>query len=913
MSYVVVKRTYNTIVVSDFDFSTEYISILNNSSITFDVSDYKIESHLIHDKTYDVFKVVIDYGDGNKETISQPIKKPTSTLSSPTSKNWNIFTHEFHFDKEYVYDEKLLSKNLPFISIKLYAVTGEYEEKVIHYKVLYKSLYELGTEFDINSSNLTAQNTVSYVMTKRDTGNMILVNTKDWKKIYGNENQVIVSNPSSLKTYTEQWYQDTDASTWDWKTKPFINWIKEPTESESGTEIYFSWKQGGVIFENLELRYKLISERNWTKEDITDIDEYTINKNFKSDVLEMYFYIEGDNGLKVETDHYFFRGSECNKGNIELSQILDGSVTVDQTITIENILWKFKFTSTDISYIDEKDFFLDLYFIDDNNDEKVSSFTVPFKTLQQTDETFKVYKKLIASKEYTRIDVRFLVKGVDDEKSNSYNEVKIKELYGAELINDYSASLSSTGIVKSNNVIHIPLKTSPEGPLELNQVVKVTDDQGFELISINLPYNQIFYSESDDGLKHSKNDIDVYIDGTLIPNGNVTLYVTGCMSDPTLYPDNGKSFSGEYSTPWSYPKYQANIDFIKVYYPRSNKDTGEYSFDNKTILYINQNPENRQEHADTITVDIYQNDEIVRTVDMSELSTYVIDGFNYNKCTQVIVDNRDTIYKRKNVVDYTIPANNPSSSITNKSVTFQFDPLNSSNYIASSQFIDVINQETSPETYTEVETNIVFYNTVKNSSLHKIIAKYTKTIILKNADGVNEKRTFFKDSSGILYEQKKYRNRYYNLDFIRYNVVTDPRLYLNEELKDGFTEIQSITSERFLNTSYEYVTITIGDREVNYQVKATFSIDESIMGNNPCERTITILDNYTKTLSVINLNNLTQNEKPFVLLNGHSYTVTLYSNDRTKTGDVIESWLIEPALVEQTVSEDLIKRQVILD
>lgn len=70
MSYVVDKRTYDTIVVSDFDFSTEYISILNNSSITFDVSDYKIESQLIKGKTYDVFKIVVDYGDENKETIS---------------------------------------------------------------------------------------------------------------------------------------------------------------------------------------------------------------------------------------------------------------------------------------------------------------------------------------------------------------------------------------------------------------------------------------------------------------------------------------------------------------------------------------------------------------------------------------------------------------------------------------------------------------------------------------------------------------------------------------------------------------------------------------------------------------------------------------------------------------------------
>jgi hypothetical protein len=56
----------------------------------------------------------------------------------------------------------------------------------IPYKIVYKSLYDIGSHFSLLEANVTNSNLTSYVLKEHKDDTIIITSTRDWKKIYGN-------------------------------------------------------------------------------------------------------------------------------------------------------------------------------------------------------------------------------------------------------------------------------------------------------------------------------------------------------------------------------------------------------------------------------------------------------------------------------------------------------------------------------------------------------------------------------------------------------------------------------------------------------------------------------------------------------------------------------------------------------
>jgi len=110
---------------------------------------------------------------------------------------------------------------LPKITVSVYNTFNDVVRIYIPYKLVYKSIYDLGTDYTLLDGNITNSNHSSFVVKNNNTNALMVVAVKDWKKIYGNDEIVYISDDDISIDYSDEFVNE-ESIIWDWDSVPTI-------------------------------------------------------------------------------------------------------------------------------------------------------------------------------------------------------------------------------------------------------------------------------------------------------------------------------------------------------------------------------------------------------------------------------------------------------------------------------------------------------------------------------------------------------------------------------------------------------------------------------------------------------------------------------------------------------------------
>lgn len=267
MSYYYKSKIYDQYVIdaviypSQGDIVYDTIEIFNNEKMRIDFSkiDYRCSAFNIQNQQ--LSKIIVDWGDGKIDRLSKSLMNKSSSIGTYDPISWKQATHLFNVDKRYEYSTDNINV-LPKIKITLYNTFNDKVNIFIPYKVIYKSIYDIGTNFSMLNANVTNSNLTSYVLKENKDNTIVIASTKDWRKIYGNDSQVVrVSDTTISSNYSDEFVNE-DSIIWDWKSVPQVSLsVEQKTNVSTGNNLqYFdcnfeqitvnldSWKPKCYIF-----------------------------------------------------------------------------------------------------------------------------------------------------------------------------------------------------------------------------------------------------------------------------------------------------------------------------------------------------------------------------------------------------------------------------------------------------------------------------------------------------------------------------------------------------------------------------------------------------------------------------------------------------------------------------------------
>lgn len=198
----------------------ETVEIFNNETFTLDFDGITFNSNQEGVDNVQLLKANIDWGDGSTETIYKRLYSSTSSIGGYETSSWKRITHMYNTDKKNVYLTDDV-RALPKITITLYNTFNDCVKIYIPYKLVYKSIYDLGTSFKMLSANISNDNHSSFVIKNKNDDSMMIVGVKNWKKIYGEDDIVYIDDDNVSKDYADQFVNE-DSMVWDWDAVPQI-------------------------------------------------------------------------------------------------------------------------------------------------------------------------------------------------------------------------------------------------------------------------------------------------------------------------------------------------------------------------------------------------------------------------------------------------------------------------------------------------------------------------------------------------------------------------------------------------------------------------------------------------------------------------------------------------------------------
>lgn len=171
MSYFSNNKLYHYYEVIDSNVSSDSIikdtiEVLNNETIRFDFSKLNVYAPIygvLNSVDVETIKIIVDWGDGTIDRLTKPLVSNSSTIGTYRPNQWKSIEHLFNVEKKYDYktdDIQYLHK----ITITAYNTFNDKFVIQIPYKILYKTIYDLGSEMALFSANTTNTNKVSYTL-----------------------------------------------------------------------------------------------------------------------------------------------------------------------------------------------------------------------------------------------------------------------------------------------------------------------------------------------------------------------------------------------------------------------------------------------------------------------------------------------------------------------------------------------------------------------------------------------------------------------------------------------------------------------------------------------------------------------------------------------------------------------------
>lgn len=291
-------------VVGSQQFTEDVIEIINNESVLFDLTKMNVwtsSTDVLNSFDVDTIKFYIDWGDGKTERLSKPLISNKSTIGVHKPNEWKIVEHVFVVDKK--------SQNGNVITISAF---NSFDEKLtikIPYNVIYKTIYDLGSEFSLFSANTTNTNKVSYTLKQNNTDSLMVISSVDEKeKLFGKENELEIDNFVN-ETYSDE-FVDQDFMVWDWNTLPTII-FNDVVQSENG--FLCSFRNEGIEVESWYPQVKLIDDKGEEKNITITKTENDFEFFVKCEdygVYEVFLSpLSGMNGTKGKSDKSYIKNS----------------------------------------------------------------------------------------------------------------------------------------------------------------------------------------------------------------------------------------------------------------------------------------------------------------------------------------------------------------------------------------------------------------------------------------------------------------------------------------------------------------------------------------------------------------------------------------------------------------------------
>lgn len=220
----------------------DVIEIFNNERLRFNFSNLDFRCSNPSVENQELTKIVIDWGDGSVDRLSKSLMNKSSSIGTYDPISWKQATHLYNVDKRYEYDiadQENLIAVLPKIVITLINTYNDRVVIYIPYKIVYKSLYDIGSHFSLLEANVTNSNLTSYVLKEHKDDTIIITSTRDWKKIYGNSSQIVTIKDDNISTNFSDQFVNEDSIVWDWKSVPEVDLtVKNSTEGQTNI-VYF--------------------------------------------------------------------------------------------------------------------------------------------------------------------------------------------------------------------------------------------------------------------------------------------------------------------------------------------------------------------------------------------------------------------------------------------------------------------------------------------------------------------------------------------------------------------------------------------------------------------------------------------------------------------------------------------------
>lgn len=311
MSYFLNDKIYSQLKFKDLlnDNDILEIEVVNNETISFDFRGVQLPCDQ-QDVVTEIIKIVIHWGDGKIDKLTRPFAKQKTSIVIREDQEWKIVQHLFNVDKKYFY-----TNDKHKITIDFYNTFGECKTYVIYYKMFYKSIYDIGSDFSLLSANLTNDNNVSYTLRQDNTDSVIVTSNKKIKlnEIIGDVQYKEVSFDQVDDTPIQ-----TDYTVFNWKEAPKVRWIQEPVIKVINDEkkMEFSFSLIGMEQKQNE-NVKVKIQRDTSKTDVIDPQSdgiYRFSKKLseinstESEISELYkisILTHGKTDIKGESQPKF--------------------------------------------------------------------------------------------------------------------------------------------------------------------------------------------------------------------------------------------------------------------------------------------------------------------------------------------------------------------------------------------------------------------------------------------------------------------------------------------------------------------------------------------------------------------------------------------------------------------------------
>lgn len=319
MSYFFNNKLYHYYEVTDKHRGSgtiekyEFIEIVNNESIFFDLTKLEVlaeSGDILNHSSIETIKIHIDWGDGNIDRLSKPLLSSKSYIGAHKPKSWKTISHVFAANYRYEY----ITEDVNFLHKITITAYNSYNNKLvitIPYKFLYKTLYDLGSEVSLFSANTTNNNTVSYTLKQNQSDSMFIVNTLDWRQIYGDDEKMIIEESVSQDFADE--FVNEDQIVWDWKSVPEVTLYPKVSEAAKTITCSFIEKNPNSIeewFPCLELMNDSGNEKITCQKSETSYYFSALKKSGQSDFDSgVYRFslnpLKGINGVNSQSDYYY--------------------------------------------------------------------------------------------------------------------------------------------------------------------------------------------------------------------------------------------------------------------------------------------------------------------------------------------------------------------------------------------------------------------------------------------------------------------------------------------------------------------------------------------------------------------------------------------------------------------------------